>query len=93
MKERTYFSAPVFQTCVEKCRCHGKVWSCWDAAGAFFYFIFNILFNIYMQPFSYDRPTILLTSLHGAFAGACGCVRYSVRFGERAEMAFCKLWS
>lgn len=29
------------------------------------FFFFYILFNVYIKPFSYDRPTIFIISMHG----------------------------
>ena len=32
-----------------------------------FYFVLNILFNVYIQPFGYDRPTIFVAPMNGPF--------------------------
>ena len=39
---------------------------CWRDRGIFniFFFFFKILFNVYIQPFSYDRPTRFILFVH-----------------------------
>lgn len=36
--------------------------------GVFFFFFLNIMFNVYTQPFGYNRPTLFLALIPGAFS-------------------------
>ena len=38
-----------------------------DSFIEFMFFLFKIVFNVYIQPFSYDRPTRFIVSIHGNF--------------------------